>query len=175
MMRRLTWFGLLALGVLLVWGSDAQAQPSRQMPGSRHPIATSPPRTFPDPNTRTRPAASQIGFQSADVYAKPGYPKFLGDAVETGASQTGGAAIAGGGGAIAGGAGGIGGIAGGGTLGIAGGAGGGGTAGFLRPSRGDGFGGFTGGGFSGIVPKGFGFGGTPDLTHSSLNPLHGVR
>jgi hypothetical protein len=170
---------MLALGVVFVWGDVASAQPGRQMPGSRQPIGTSPPRTFPDPNSRVRPSANQIGFQSADVYAKPGYPKFLGDAVETG-SQTGGStAITGG---AAGAAGNAGSVNGGGFQGNIGNQIGSNTGGTilgglfgLRPgegpmARGSGF---SGGGLSGIVPKGFGFGGTPEITSSSLNPLGG--
>lgn len=32
----------------------------------------------------------------------------------------------------------------------------------------------TGGGFSGMVPKGFGFGGTPEWRHEWKSPLQGV-
>ncbi len=178
MMRRLGWLSVLALGVVFLDGDVASAQPGRQMPGSRQPIGTSPPRNFPAPNERVRPAASQTGFQSADVYGKPGYPKFLGDAVETG-SQAGGSTGTAGASGASGAAGSVNGAGFQGNIGNQIGSNTGGTilGGLfgLRPGEaGRGMGsGFSGGGLSGVVPKGFGFGGTPDITSSSLNPLNG--
>jgi hypothetical protein len=176
MMRRFGWMGMTAFGLVFLATSIASAQPSRQFPGSRPYLPGRPPVNFPPPNDRIKPAASQTGFSSADFYAKNGYPKVLGDAVEQGSTQGGQA------GGQAGGAAGGGGFQGnignqigsnsGGTIfgGIFGGGGGGGGAGFnVNPPGG----GFTGGGFSGVVPKGFGFGGTPDITSSSTNPLRG--
>ena len=178
-MHRLTWIaGSLAL-VLFV-PEVASAQPIRQMPGSR-PFLPGAPLTPPGvPNSRTRPAASAVGVESTDFYTKNGYPKQLGDAVEAGSAQAAGAQTAGGGGGIGGAGGGIagaGGGVGGGGGGIGGGIGGGGGgligSNNFPPSSGITGNGVTGGGFSGLVPKGFGFGGTPNLYHSWTSPLHG--
>jgi hypothetical protein len=135
------------------------------------------PAGFPDPNSRVKPSPNQVGNQSIDLYAKNGYPKMLGDAVEQG-SVTGGATtgvtggtlggtsgVAGQSGSFGGGA--LGGsISGGGAFGTGG--GGGGLTGGGLINRGISGGGFTGG----LMPKGFGFGGTPDFTRTWA-PLNG--
>ena len=153
------------------------AQPARQLPGTRPFLVGMLPQQGATPNPRVRPAASQVGVESTDFYGKRGYPKQLGDFFEGSAGAGGSASAAGsmggnsgnsgvqsagssgfqgntgnqigqnGGGTI------LGGLFGGGGGG--GGAGGGGGTPFSRP------GGFSGGGFTGITPKGFGFGGTP--------------
>jgi hypothetical protein len=171
----------LGLGWMLFWGMNvASAQPSRQTPPLTPYFPPSTPAGYPDPNSRVRPSANQIGNQSTDIYAKNGYPKMLGDAVEQG-SATGGSAIGtagvagqsgsfGGGalgGSISGGGGAFGSISGGGIGG--GGFGGGGQTGGGLVNRN----GITGGGFTGgLMPKGFGFGGTPDFT-KTWAPLSG--
>jgi hypothetical protein len=188
MARRGSWT-LLALAIWSLFALEsASAQPARQMPALGQFLKQTPPP--PPANQRVRPAANQIGFTSTDFYPKQGYPRFLGDAVDaaqgtgqsgmTGASgqmgQTGQTGQFGGGfqgnignqigqnsgGTI------FGGLFGGGG----GGAGGGGMAGGgLLPGRSAGI---SGGGFTGgMVMKGFGFGGTPDLSSSSNAPLHG--
>jgi hypothetical protein len=186
----------LLLGCLCVLAMPelAQAQPNRQFPGGRVFLPGSPITPPGVPNSRTRPAANQVGLESTDFYPKNGYPKVLGDAVEQGSTsggQTGGAATAGG----AAGNNGVSGVQAAGSGGFQGNSGnqigqnGGGTIlggvfGFSQlPQGGIGFGdqlrntmgvGMTGGGFSGMVPKGFGFGGTPDWTRSwTHQPLSG--
>lgn len=164
-MKKLTWFGLALLSVVLLpeW---AFAQPSRNMPGTRPYLPGSPPINPTPLNPRTRSAASAVGVESTDFYGKKGYPRVLGDAVEsqTTGGAAGGASAAGsltGGlsGGAAGGLSGGGGLTGGGGLSGGGGGGGGGTGFFINPTP---FGtGITGGGFTGLVPKGFGFGGLP--------------
>ncbi|HQR09022.1 MAG TPA: hypothetical protein PLN21_19525 [Gemmatales bacterium] len=148
-----------------------QAQPLRQLPGTRPFLAGMMPQQAPPLNTRVRPAASSVGVESTDFYGKRGYPKQLGDFYEAASGASGTAAATGGnqglqsagssgfqgntgnqigqngGGTV------LGGLFGGGGGGAGGGAGGGG--GFTTPGS------FTGGGFTGISPKGFGFGGTP--------------
>ena len=155
----------------------ANAQPVRQIPGTRPYLPGSPPINGMDPNSRVRGAVSATGNESTDFYGKKGYPRVLGDAVETTTNSSGGSASTGAtgvGGATGttGGSLGGGGLGGGGALGGGGGALGGGGGGGLgaRPFNQSGI---TGGGFSGFVPKGFGFGGTPDLSHSWLAPLTG--
>ncbi|MFO0813158.1 MAG: hypothetical protein U0796_08060 [Gemmatales bacterium] len=175
-MRRTGWMCLLALGLCLSFAVEAYAQPSRQLPGVRAFLG----QTVPQPplNSRRRPAASQVGMESTDFYPKNGYPKVLGDAVESGAAQAGGAAAAGNA-AAAGAAGnnGVTGVQAAGSMGFQGNSGnqigqngggtilggifggGGGAQGF-KAGQGPAMG-ITGGGFSGFVPKGFGFGGSP--------------
>ena len=146
-----------------------QAQPMRQWPGVRPHLTM----MQTPPNSRTRPASSMVGLESTDFYGKRGYPKQLGDNVE--ALNTGGATGAAGGAA---GNNGNTGVQSAGSSGFQGNTGnqigqnGGGTIlggifGFSN-NMGNGFGGnrtpspgMTGGGFTGMVPKGFGFGGTP--------------
>lgn len=173
-MKRLAWLAVSACAVL-VMPALVQAQPNRQIPGTRPHLPGSPPATFPEANSRTRAAQSGVGLESTDFYGKKGYPRILGDSVETStnsgssASGTSGAAAGLGGGALGGGS------TGGGSLG--GGALGGGNLGFRAGNGGNNptipQTGITGGGFSGLVPKGFGFGGTPDLDHSWLSPMRG--
>lgn len=159
-MNKLLWLGLALLSVLLLpeW---ACAQPVRQMPGTRPYLPGSPPINPSPLNPRTRAAASATGVESTDFYGKKGYPKVLGDAVESqttggaagGASAAGGTIAGGVAGGISGGAGGLsGGLSGGGSLG---------GGGFKFSNNGNQNSGITGGGFSGLVPKGFGFGGVP--------------
>ena len=172
----------LLLGCLCVLAMPelAQAQPSRQMPGGRVFLPGNPNIPTIPPNSRTRTAASQVGLESTDFYPKNGYPKVLGDAVETGTASASGA------GGQAGGNNGVTGVQAAGSGGFQGNTGnqigqqGGGTIlggvfGLNMPQGGIGFGdqirgtmgvGMTGGGFSGMVPKGFGFGGTPDWSRS---------
>jgi hypothetical protein len=178
---------------LACFTADVYAQPIRQMPGSRPFLPGAPLMPPANPNTRTRPAASAVGLESTDFYPKNGYPKQLGDAVEAGSNQ--GASAAGG--AAGGAGGGVSGVQAAGSGGFQGNTGnqigqqGGGTV-FgglfggnntlnggnqqglnppMDPIRANA--GFTGGGFSGMVPKGFGFGGTPDLSKSWTTPLTG--
>jgi len=189
-MNRYRYLIILALGVALLLPDQTQAQPARQMPGTRPFLPTTPPNNFPPANSRVRTAPSQVGLESTDFYPKNGYPKVLGDAVEAGNAQ--------------GQAGGAGGSANSGVQGVQA---QGNTSGFqgntgnnigmngstvlgnlfggfsqyntggigynqggFDPSR---SGGFTGGGFTGMVPKGFGFGGTPNLDRSWTSPLNG--
>jgi hypothetical protein len=165
----------------------AQAQPSRSMPGTRPYLPGSPPINPTPLNPRTRAAASAVGVESTDFYGKKGYPKVLGDAVE---SQTTGGASA----ASTGAAGtntGVSGVQsagssgfqgntgnqigqnGGGTVlgGLFGGGGGQFANGFNNKAPGEGM---TGGAFTGMVPKGFGFGGTPEVSRTWTTPLHGA-
>lgn len=158
----------IPLCLATILASNTQAQPIRQLPGSRPFLAGMLPQS--PPNSRVRPAASQVGLESTDFYIKKGYPKQLGDAVEAGAAggNVGGGLAGGaagntgntgvqsaGSGGFQGNAGtqiGAGSLFGGSFLG-----GGGGQAGFGNM----GSNGFTGGGLVGLSPKGFGFGGTP--------------
>ncbi len=183
-MIQLRWQALVALSVMSFIPEMTYAQPSRQLPGAR-PFLVGMMQS--PPNSRVRPAASQVGLESTDFYGKRGYPKQLGDVVE--ALNTGGAA-AGMGGGVAGNTGNTG-VQSAGSSGFQGNTGnqigqqGGGTIlggvfGFSNNNGGNGFGGnrspsggMTGGGFSGMVPKGFGFGGTPDLSKTWNSPLHG--
>jgi len=163
MKSRLIVAGSLALGWFLSAGDRADAQPPRSIPGGRIGLPSSPKVNFPPANPRTRAAPNQVGQASTDFYAKNGYPKGLGDAVEQGSGGGAGGGGAGGGlgggglggGGLGGGGLGGGGLGGGGLGG--GGLGGGAGGGFFLPRFG-----FTGGGFTGSAPKGFGFGGTPD-------------
>lgn len=156
------------------------AQPSRSMPGTRPYLPGSPPINPAPLNTRTRAAASAVGLESTDFYGKKGYPKVLGDSVES--QTTGGAAAAGNAG--------IGGVQSSGSSGFqgntgnqigqngggtvlgglfgGGGGGGGGISGFSTNGQ------FTGGAFTGMSPKGFGFGGTPEFSRSWTTPLSGT-
>jgi len=155
----------------------AQAQPSRQMPGTRPYLPGSPPINPTPLNPRTRAAANAVGVESTDFYGKKGYPKVLGDAVE---SQTtggaGGGANTGVSGVQAAGSSGFQGNTGnqigqngGGTVlgGLFGGGGGGGISGFTPGGQ------YTGGAFTGMAPKGFGFGGTPEFSQSFTRPMNG--
>ncbi|HQR09505.1 MAG TPA: hypothetical protein PLN21_21965 [Gemmatales bacterium] len=161
----------------------AFAQPSRNMPGTRPYLPGSPPINPSPLNPRTRAAADAVGVESTDFYGKKGYPRVLGDAVET--QVTGGSAAAGnngvsgvqaagssgfqgntgnqigqnGGGTV------LGGLFGGGGGG--GGGAGGGGGGFSLSGQ------YTGGAFTGMVPKGFGFGGTPEFGRSWTVPMNG--
>ena len=182
-MNPLRWQALVAVSVVWFIPELAQAQPSRQLPGARPFLAS----MMQPPNSRVRPAPSQVGVESTDFYGKRGYPKQLGDAVETASTGAGAAGMAG---AAAGNTGNTG-VQSAGSGGFQGNTGnqigqqGGGTIlggvfGFTNQTGGNGFGGnqspsrgMTGGGFSGMVPKGFGFGGTPDLSNSWSTPLHG--
>lgn len=191
-----TYLGCKCCIIMALWlilPENILAQPMRQLPGVRPFLAGQLPQQR-QPNSRVRPAASQVGLESTDFYIKNGYPKQLGDFVESGAALAGGAA---------GGVGGNGGNAGvqaagsmgfqgntgnqigqnaGGTVlgGLFGGGGvGGGFAGATGFRQGNQIGGsasglgFTGGGFSGAVPKGFGFGGSSHSPDGKM-PLHGV-
>ncbi|MBL8823650.1 MAG: hypothetical protein JNJ77_13760 [Planctomycetia bacterium] len=182
---------ILALGVAWLLPDQTQAQPARQMPGTRPFLPSTPPNNFPPANSRVRTAPSQIGLESTDFYPKNGYPKVLGDAVEQGNAQgqaggAGGASNAGvgGGNASQGNSSGFQGNTGnnigmngstvlgnlfGGFQNITGGVGY--NQGGFDPAR-SGVG-LTGGGFTGMVPKGFGFGGTPNLDRSWTSPLNG--
>ncbi|MFT3880078.1 MAG: hypothetical protein QM703_10520 [Gemmatales bacterium] len=181
-MNKLVWLGLASM-VVLAFPEGAFAQPSRQLPGTRPYLPGSPPINQTPLNPRTRAAASAVGVESTDFYGKKGYPKVLGDAIES--QTTGGAAggVSASGGSISGGSisgGSISGSISGGLSGGAGGAGGGLSGGGLvggfgignANGNGNALGqantGITGGGFSGMGPKGFGFGGTPALEDSSL-------
>ena len=174
-MKNIAWLGMVSL-LMLMFPQWALAQPSRQMPGTRPFLPGSPPINPVPLNPRTTPAASQVGVQSTDFYGKRGYPKVLGDSVETQSSggTTGSAAgIAGGStgasGSISGGAAGLGGggALGGGGLG-GGSLGGGGILGGFNANNQGNTPGITGGGFSGLAPKGFGFGGVPAFENSSF-------
>ena len=161
----------VALLALVLAPDFASAQPLRQMPGSRPFLPGSPLQPTPIPNSRVRASANAIGVESTDFYPKNGYPKMLGDAIEQGSAS--GAAGGGAGGGVAGAGGGAGGLGGGAGGGIGGGGGlggGGGGSGFNVTPPGGGVS-ITGGAFSGIVPKGFGFGGVPDFTQSWFMPL----
>lgn len=183
-MGSIRWMSLTTLCLGWLTPEMAQAQPSRQLPGVRPHLSM----MQNPPNSRTRPAASQVGLESTDFYGKKGYPKQLGDNVE--ALNTGGAAAAGNAGGAAGNTGNTG-VQAAGSGGFQGNTGnqigqnGGGTIlggifGFSNNNAGNGFGGnkspnngMTGGGFTGLVPKGFGFGGTPELSNGWAAPLHG--
>lgn len=162
---------ILSLSISAATADVVQAQPMRQLPGVRPHLTM----MQNPPNSRTRPAANMVGLESTDFYGKRGYPKQLGDTVE--ALTTGGAAAAGATGGVAGNNGNAG-VQSAGSSGFQGNTGnqigqnGGGTilGGVFGISHnpGNGFGGnrmlspgLTGGGFTGMVPKGFGFGGTP--------------
>lgn len=185
-MTRLQTITLLALAALMAFPAMSFAQPLRQMPGSRPFLPGSPLQPTPIPNSRVRAAANAVGVESTDFYPKNGYPKVLGDAVEQG-SAAGGAA-----GGAGGTSGGNTGVQSAGSSGFQGntgnqiGAGGGttvlgnlfGGSNYLQGGVGFNLGnpvvtpsGVTGGGFSGMVPKGFGFGGTPDLNKKWFTPL----
>lgn len=173
-MKKFAWLGIASL-VVLALPEVSFAQPSRQLPGTRPYLPGSPPINQAPLNPRTRAAASATGLESTDFYGKKGYPKVVGDAVES--QTTGGASggsISASGGTLAGSAssGSISGSASGTSAGgISGSLTGGGTAiggfGFGNAS-GSANPGITGGGFSGLVPKGFGFGGVPASEDSSL-------
>lgn len=163
----------LTLALSALFPALALAQPTRQMPGSRPFLPGTPRYQVPEPNSRTKAAASATGLESTDFYPKNGYPKVLGDAVEAG-SASGGAAGGGSAGLSGGGSAGVtggslgsggGGSLGGGSLG----GGGTGTFSFSQPGSGVSI---TGGAFSGVIPKGFGFGGVPDpdFNHTWLQP-----
>jgi len=171
-MIKSVWWSI-AIVLLLAMPELVMAQPVRQMPGTRPYLPGSPPINQVPLNPRTRAAANAIGVESTDFYGKKGYPKQLGDASESqttggaasgvsaagglsgGVSSTGGlSGLSGGGGGLSGG------LSGGGGLG------GGGGGGVNRNGFSNGI---TGGGFSGLVPKGFGFGGTPAFDYSSLH------
>ncbi|MFT3881277.1 MAG: hypothetical protein QM703_16635 [Gemmatales bacterium] len=172
-MFTIRWMSLAAITLSWLLPNLAQAQPMRQLPGTRPFLVGMMPQQGAPLNPRVRPAASSVGVESTDFYGKKGYPKQLGDFYEA-ASGVSGAATTG----VAGGNNGNQGVQasgssgfqgntgnqigqnGGGTIlgglfGGGGGAAGGGAAGFSAPS------GLTGGGFAGMSPKGFGFGGTP--------------
>ncbi len=162
---------IAGLVVVLFDVGIANAQPARQSPGVRP--------HFPPPTLNDGfPAANG---RAPDIYGKKGYPRLLGDNVDAssgGGGATGNTGATGGlgGGGFQGNTGNqIGSMQGGTILGGlfgGGGAGGGGgqLGGGLSPPRN----GFSGGGFTGLAPKGFGFGGTPDFTRSWTNaPLHG--
>jgi hypothetical protein len=189
-MTRTIGFILTVAAVVALAPERVQAQPSRQMPGTRPFLPGSPPINPTPLNPRTTPAASQVGVQSTDFYGKRGYPKVLGDSVET--QSTGGASAASAG---VSGSGGVSGVQSSGSGGFQGNTGnqigqnGGGTVlgglfgGFRDGNAGaNGFNGagqpnsgsLTGGAFTGMAPKGFGFGGTPDFSHFWASPLHGA-
>lgn len=168
-MRKLVWLCVAAVAVC--WSpSSLLAQPARIIPGSRPYLPGKPLTPIQEPNSRVRAAASAVGLESTDFYGKKGYPRVIGDAVESSTSggttgttgtATGnaGSTLGGGGGSL----GGAGGGGGGGALGFGGGGGGGSLGGFNFPGGIGGSTGATGGGFSGLIPKGFGFGGTPSF------------
>lgn len=199
-MRRIVHISLLTLGLAALITADAAAQPIRQMPGTRPFIAgvIKQQGQPPVPNSRRRPAASSVGFESTDFYPKNGYPKQLGDYYELGSANAGAAGQGGQAGGQAGNTGNTGvqaagsmgfqgntgnqiGQNGGGTIfgglfggnGIGGGAGGAGGALGGGNNTSNANGNFTGGGFAGMVPKGFGFAGTPETT-TRVQPLHGL-
>ena len=93
-MKQMLW---LAISVLVIWlfPSLVQAQPNRQLPGTRPHLPGSPPANFPEANSRTRAAESGVGLESTDFYGKKGYPRVLGDSVVTSASGANGASSAG--------------------------------------------------------------------------------
>lgn len=190
-MIRLHWITLVALPIIAAaFPAVSLAQPTRQMPGSRPFLPGTPRYQVPEPNSRTKPAASATGLESTDFYPKNGYPKVLGDAVEAGTASgsSGGSAAAGSGGNT--------GVQSAGSQGFQGNTGNqigqnGGTtilgnlfggSSYLNGGVGFNLGvgpttagaGLTGGGFSGMVPKGFGFGGTPDLYRKWSPPLTGA-
>lgn len=180
---------ILTVAVWMVLAPEvALGQPVRSMPGTRPYLPGSPPINQTPLNPRTRAAASAYGVESTDFYGKKGYPRVLGDAVESQSSGTssGGSSAAGtntgvsgvqsaGSSGFQGNTGNQIGQNGGGTV-LGGLFGGGGTGrdpngfnnGQLSTS------GFAGGGFTGLVPKGFGFGGTSEYSRSWTTPLHGA-
>jgi hypothetical protein len=193
-MRRFFPISLLALGLLAYTHTEAAAQPLRQVPGARPFLAHAKQITPPQvPNRRRRPAASQVGFESTDFYIKNGYPKQLGDFFEQGSTVNGNTGNTGQAGQAAAGNTGNTGVQSSGSQGFQGNTGnqignqGGGTifgglfgGNNFNAGNGGALGGnpssnssFTGGGFSGAVPKGFGFAGTPDLPFH--RPMHGVH
>lgn len=172
------WLGI-ALATFLfahVTAKETLAQPARQAPAVR--VFLKQQGGDPNGNQRRSPGPGQIGWVSWDIYGKKGYPRFLGDNVDAVSGATGNTGATGqmgqagqtglmglGGGGFQGNLGNQIGQNSGGTIlgglfggGIGGGIGGGGAIGQLGGLSP----GFTGGGFSGMVPKGFGFGGTPD-------------
>ncbi|MFT3880079.1 MAG: hypothetical protein QM703_10525 [Gemmatales bacterium] len=171
---------LMAIAAWFVLAPEsAQAQPSRQLPGTRPYLPGSPPINQTPLNPRTRAAASAVGVESTDFYGKKGYPKVLGDAIES--QTTGGSAASGVSGANTG----VSGVQASGSSGFQGNTGnqigqngggtvlgglfgGGGGGGFNAPGNG-----FSGGAFTGVVPKGFGFGGTPEYSRSWTAPMNG--
>jgi len=170
-MSAFRWMSLPVLCLGFVLPGVTQAQPIRQLPGARPFLVGMLPQQ-PPLNPRVRPAASQVGVESTDFYGKRGYPKQLGDFYEAASAGANGTAAGGlngntgNAGAQAAGSAGFQGNTGnqigqngGGTVlgGLfgGGGAGGGGGIGFAKPGS------ITGGGFTGVSPKGFGFGGTP--------------
>lgn len=189
-MTRFIGLILTASAWLALAPESAQAQPSRQLPGTRPYLPGSPPINQAPLNPRTRAAASATGLESTDFYGKKGYPKVVGDAIEsqTTGGASGGSATAG----ISGGNTGVSGVQASGSSGFQGNTGnqigqnGGGTVlgglfgGSSANMGGNGFNagqitsGATGGAFTGMVPKGFGFGGTPDYSRSWTTPLHGA-
>lgn len=181
-MKRYRWPIIIVLSIVVFTPDLVWAQPNRQMPGTRPHLPGSPPANFPAANSRTRAAQSGVGLESTDFYGKKGYPRILGDSVE--ASTTGGAggaATTGGGnqGVQSAGSGGFQGNTGNQIGNQGGGTILGGVFGFSNQNGGFGGGNqpggaMTGGGFTGMVPKGFGFGGTPDFTRSWTAPLSGV-
>jgi hypothetical protein len=177
------WINLAAVSLVILVPACVLAQPSRQIPGTRPYLPGSPPINGSDPNSRVRPAANQVGLESTDFYGKKGYPRVLGDSVET--TTTGGSAAAGVGGNNGGGNTGVQSSGSGGFQGNSGnqiGNQGGGTVlgglfGVANNAGGNALGGqssVTGGAFTGMVPKGFGFGGTPDFTRTWTTPLSGI-
>jgi hypothetical protein len=174
-MKNVSWLGLVSL-VVLILPQWALAQPSRQMPGTRPYLPGTPPINAAALNPRTQAAASNTGVQSTDFYGKRGYPKVLGDSVETQSSGASASAAGVAGGSLGAAGGSLG--SSGGALGAGGGLGGGGLGGgglgggiigggFNANNLGSGSG-ITGGGFSGLVPKGFGFGGVPVFEDSTF-------
>jgi hypothetical protein len=183
-MSRMIGLILIVAAVVTLAPERVQAQPSRQMPGTRPYLPGTPPINAAALNPRIQAAPSNTGVQSTDFYGKRGYPKVLGDSVETqssGASASGTAAGISGGNA---------GVQSSGSAGFQGNTGnqigqnGGGTilgglfggGGFRDPNgfNGGSSGSLTGGAFTGMAPKGFGFGGTPDSSNSWTSPLHGA-
>lgn len=169
-MFTIRWMSLTALTLCCAIPNLAQAQPMRQLPGTRPFLVGMVPQQGAPLNPRVRPAASSVGVESTDFYGKRGYPKQLGDFFEQASGASGTAAATGGNngnqGVQSSGSAGFQGNTGnqigqngGGTVlgGLFGGGGGagGGIQGFSAPGS------FTGGAFAGINPKGFGFGGTP--------------
>lgn len=183
-MKRLVCLILISAVWVGMAPEAAQAQPVRQMPGTRPYLPGSPPINPTPLNPRTRAAASAVGVESTDFYGKKGYPRVLGDSVES--QTTGGASAAG----VSGSTGGVSGVQAAGSSGFQGNSGnqigqnGGGTVlgGLFGGGGGkldNGFNngqlstnGFTGGAFTGMVPKGFGFGGTPEYSRSWTSPVN---
>ncbi len=182
-MKTLRCLGLAMLSMVVLMPERASAQPMRQMPGARPFLAV----MQNPPNSRVRQAANMVGLESTDFYGKKGYPRVLGDAVEaasTGGNSTGMAGNTG----LSGSTGNMG-VQSSGSAGFQGNTGnqigqnGGGTVlggifGVVNNTGGNGLGGassgsITNGGFTGMVPKGFGFGGTPST--ETYTPLNGVR